>query len=442
MMANRFRQNCVYVIVFAATCWLAAGLHAQAPSTSPDRSVSTWQVLGRSLEDRVIEYRQFGEGDRQVLVVGPLEGDETAALELIESLAEHLERFPRRTSGVRVTVIRDPNPDGRLRRTAANARGVNLDRNFPTRGWRKIPAGSLWLSGREPESEPETRALIDLLGDVQPDGVIILSAARRQAELTYFGPAEELARDFAKLSGLRPAVANLTAEQGSLAVYAGADRNVPTLVLRVPAGMRRDLAWTTYKRGLRAAIGGDLADVESMASGTDSTSAGNALRGSPPAAGNEFVPPVPPAQTMLATSKRPPTDARQPSSLAIVPQVLSADELESAGKLVPVVPVRRQYGPAATTPPAVTHTVPPTAQAPVATRRATIRSNSKGAFPPATLVRPGRLNALPFSTVPSNVLTAPKTLQVERFPPIDQAAPPPAPQSMPRPIPLYPETGF
>ncbi|MGH7137170.1 MAG: M14 family zinc carboxypeptidase [Pirellulales bacterium] len=422
-------------------CWLPLRADAQLLPTAAPHSESKWNVLGRSLEDRVIEYRQFGEGDRRVLVVGPLEGDETAALELVESLAEHLERFPRRTSGVRVTLVRDPNPDGRLRRTAANARGVWLDRNFSTRGWRKIPSGSLWLSGREPESEPETRALIDLLGDVEPERVIILSAVRRQAELTYFGPAEELAREFAKLTGLRPVAANLTAEQGSLAVYMGADRNVPTLVLHVPAGIRRDMAWTTYKRGLLAAIGGDTADLESMARGTDTDFAGNGLRGIAPVVGNEFVPPVAPPQTMLATSKRPPADAPGRTPTAKLAPVPSAEELESAGELVPVKPVRREFGPA--TPSAdLPRTAQPTAQRPVANRRATIRSNSKGAYPPATLVRPGRLNPLPPSTAPSTGLTAPKTLNVERFPPVDHASPPPARQSMPQPIPLYPETGF
>lgn len=421
-------------------CWLPLRAGAQAPPTSAPHTESQWTVLGRSLEDRVIEYRQFGEGERQVLVVGPLEGDETAALDLVESLAEHLERFPRRTSGVRVTLVRDPNPDGRLRRAAANARGVRLDRNFPTRGWRKIPSGSLWLSGREPESEPETRALIDVLGDVEPDRVIILSAAR-QAGLTYSGPADELAREFAKLTGLRPVAANLTAEQGSLAVYTGADRNVPTLVLHVAARMRRDVAWTTFKRGLLAAIGGDLAEVESMANGRDPTSLGNALRGIAPVAGNKFVPPVAPSQTMLATSKRLPADVPQRSPTAKLAPVRSADEPESAGELVPVKPARREFGPA--TPAAdLPRTAQPTAQRPIANRRATIRSNSKGAFPPATLVRPGRLNPLPPSTLPSNVLTAPKTLNVERFPPVDHASPPPPPRPMQQPIPLYPETGF
>src|SRR5436309_3292180 len=34
-----------------------------------------WETLGRSPENRVIEYAQFGTGSRQVLVVGPLAGD-------------------------------------------------------------------------------------------------------------------------------------------------------------------------------------------------------------------------------------------------------------------------------------------------------------------------------------------------------------------------------
>ena len=420
-------------VLVSAGYWLlpvsspAQALPAALPSTitfsskaAQARSPSQWHVLGRSVEDRVIEYRQFGEGDRQVLLVGPFEGDETAALELIEQLAEHLERFPRRATGVRVTLVRDPNPDGRLRRTAANARGVRLDRNFPTRGWRKVPSGVTWLSGREPESEPETRVLVDLVDDVRPDRVIVLGATRRNGELTYVGPAEELARDFAKSSGLRPVAANTTAEQGSLAVYTGADRNLPTLVVRVPAGTRRDVLWTTYKRALLAAIGGDDSDSE-VAQGLS---------------------PAPQPLAVLATAKRPPSESATSKSAgkkpANPPRVLAAEELEFGGELVPVAPVRREFGPAM----AQQHVPPPPVKPSAPYPAASVRAKVNGGFPPATLVRPSAnaVNPLP-TTTPPKAPTSSGTKGVERLPAVETTQPVP-PRSMPQPIPLYPETGY
>lgn len=427
----------------AATAQTVSSVRPTVPSstaqTDPSRSESHWNVLGRSVEDRVIEYRQFGQGDIQVLLVGPLEGEETAAMDLMEQLAEHLERFSRRTNGVRVTLVRDPNPDGRLRRSPTNARGVRLDQNFPTRGWRKVPAGASWISGREPESESETRALVDLIGDVRPDRVIILAATRRQAELTYFGPAEALAREFAKSSGLRPAPANVTALQGSLAVYTGSDLQTPTLLVRVPAPMRRDQLWANYRRALLAAIGGDAEEGQS-----------------PPIADGKAVSPSG-AQpwSVVAVAKRAPPDGvadAPPKEPASAPRILAADELEFGGQLVPVVrppaaavgnrgapaPIqapRRQFGPATQS---VGGLRGQARSAPYPAGRA---PQQLGGFPPARLMRASPTpNAMAPSMAPPKEVTSPGLKMVERLPAVDPATSPP--RTLPQPIPLYPATGY
>lgn len=423
-MTRLQRLNLPLWFAVLTVCTLPLRAAGQAPPAPARKGEATWNVLGRSLEDRVIEYRQFGEGERQVLVVGPLEGDETAALELLESLAEHLERFPRRTSGVQVTLVRDPNPDGRLRRTAGNAHGVLLNRNFPTQGWRKLPSGNLWLSGRVPESEPEVRTLIDLFGDVQPDRVIVLTATRRQASVSYVGPAETLARDVAKASGLRPGAFDLGAEQGSLAAYAGADRKLATLVVRVPAGMRREALWTTYKRGLLAAIGGDISAEEPDAESDSLT----------PSTVSDGTPPQPHA--VLAATSRPPVEQSTDAAADAIQTVLEP-EVESAGELVPVVPVRREQSQASRPSSPAPRVTQPPAMAP----GVTIRAKANGSFPPASLARP-RQNAFRSSPPASaKPLAMPKQDLIERLPPVDTKGPSEL-RSAPRPIPVYPATGY
>ncbi|HWB10785.1 MAG TPA: M14 family zinc carboxypeptidase [Pirellulales bacterium] len=406
-----------------------------------------WSVLGRSVEDRVIEYRQFGQGEGQVLVVGPLEGDATPALELLELLANHLTQFPRRTDGVRVTLVRDPNPDGRLRRSPYNARGVLLDQNFPTRGWHKIPSGANWLSGREPESEPETRLLVDLIDDVRPDRVILLAATHRQAELTYFGAAEDWAREFAKAGGLRPAAARPATRQGSLAVYASDDRKTPTLVLRMPAAMRSDQLWTTYKRALLAAVGGEAEDSKGPA-------------------GEATVVAVRQPAATLATAKGKSPDAASRPEETTSPRAVTADELDSDGDLVPVVRPPAMQSPAATANreagrAAVTKQPAPArlgtatspsqgterTQKPLVPYATPYRENGQpyGAFPPASLFRPNATVTKPAPSAPSKAATSPKQgdrlRSVDRLPPVDRVASPP-PKTLPQPIPLYPETGY
>jgi hypothetical protein len=337
-----------------------------------------------------------------LLIVGPVDGDETAALDLLELLAAHLQQFPRRTSGVRVTLVRDPNPDGRLRRSPYNARGVRLDQNFPTRGWHKVPAGASWLSGREPESEPETRTLVDLYADVRPDRVIVLNSTRRNAELTYFGPAEELAREFAKSGGLRPAKGNAATQQGSLAVYTGVDHNTPTMVLRIPATMRRDQLWATYKRALLSVIGDDAEEGGRSPSEVASPNVSNAV------------------PTLLATAKAPATGESTHNAADAAP-ILSADELQPGGELVPVVR-------------------PPVANAVQSPPTARTRPLRPKGFSPAILYpqKPTVVSKVP-STASNDA--APRSVnKVERLPAVDPKSSPSP--SLPQPIPLYPETGF
>lgn len=83
-------------------------------------------------------------------------------------------------------VVLASNPDGLIRGTRGNARGVELNRNFPTSDWQADPVlhrstldapRDVALSpGDAPASEPETRALIQLIGELEPEAVVALHA--------------------------------------------------------------------------------------------------------------------------------------------------------------------------------------------------------------------------------------------------------------------------
>ena len=214
-----------------------------------------WEVLGRSAEQRVIEYVQYGDGPHRVLVIGSLRGNEPEGVALAKALAEHLVRFPQRLEGVRVVIVRDPNPDGSARRTATNAHKVDLERNFRASGWHQAITAEQGSPGSRPESEPESQALAELLSDTQPERVILLSTANGNAHVTYAGPAEALAAQVAREIGAETSPMDFDRSWGSLLNLAGIDYGIPTLRLELPTSATADVIWSMNKRGLMTAIG-------------------------------------------------------------------------------------------------------------------------------------------------------------------------------------------
>ena len=106
-----------------------------------------------------------------------------------------------RPEGVQVWTVRTVNPDGLARGTRQNARGVDLNRNFPW-SWR---GGGRPFDGYYPgpraASEPETRALMRIVRRLRPDISIHYHQDFGLVNLTG-GPDPQVVRDYARRSGL------------------------------------------------------------------------------------------------------------------------------------------------------------------------------------------------------------------------------------------------
>jgi protein MpaA len=185
------------------------------------------EVFAYSTEGRPIRGTVLGEGADTYLCFGVIHGNEPAGGPLLERFVKHIEEHPDLIDGKRVVVVPVLNPDGLERNSRTNARGVDLNRNFPSRNWRPSPR-----HGDAPASEHETRALLRLLRQFQPSRILSIHSPLRC--VNFDGPAEGIARNMARASGL-PLRSSIGYETpGSLGSYAGDDLLVPTITLELP----------------------------------------------------------------------------------------------------------------------------------------------------------------------------------------------------------------
>lgn len=215
------------------------------PNPPPKPQVRT---IGWSVEGRPIECTILGDGADITLFLGTIHGNEDSGRSLLRRLADHLDRYPALLAGRQVMLVPVVNPDGLLRHTRYNARGVDLNRNFPADNW----SGNI-RSGERPLSEPETRAMHELLEHYQPDRVVAIHEGLTCVD--YDGPGELWARAMSMSCDLP--VRKVGGMPGSLGSYAGGRLGRPAITIelrRFPGRLSEDDLWARYGRMLLAGI--------------------------------------------------------------------------------------------------------------------------------------------------------------------------------------------
>ncbi len=154
-------------------------------------------MVGRSLQGRPIRVTVVGDSRaaRPLLVVGAIHGDESAGLRVVRALGGI--RPPAQRA---IWMLADLNPDGVAAGTRQNARGVDLNRNFPL-GWRPIGhRGDQQYAGARALSEPESRAAYRLILRIRPH--IAIWFHQPLGVVDESGGASAVERRFARLAAL------------------------------------------------------------------------------------------------------------------------------------------------------------------------------------------------------------------------------------------------
>ena len=180
-------------------------------------------VYGASVEGIPLTVFLPESGSAEVLILASIHGDEDETTVVV---SEALRCLPR--GDLQAAVILCGNPDGMLRGTRGNARGVDLNRNFPTSNWSPDPVfyksrandvrDIALTTGSHPASEPETSALIALIEELQPRAVVTLHSALACVDDSG---ASHLGRQLAARSGLSLLTEIGYPTPGSMGTWAG-----------------------------------------------------------------------------------------------------------------------------------------------------------------------------------------------------------------------------
>lgn len=123
------------------------------------------RVIGTSVGGRPIRAWRLGEpGKRRIVLISTMHGNEPHTRQILTSL-----RDGRPIRGIDLWVVPTYNPDGLVRHSRRNARGVDLNRNYP-HDW--VDLDGNYESGPRPASEPETRSMMRFLQRIDPVRVI------------------------------------------------------------------------------------------------------------------------------------------------------------------------------------------------------------------------------------------------------------------------------
>lgn len=203
----------------------------------------------------------------RVLVVGGIHGDELSsaalALHWLRFAAQEQVEMPQPVHWRFVPAL---NPDGMLAQPPKrmNARGVDLNRNFPTPNWDR-DAAVYWQKrtnkdprrypGPKPLSEPESKFLHDQMQGFKPH--LIVSIHAPYGVLDFDGPSvppSRLGRLYLDQVGIFP---------GSLGNYGGIHKGVPVVTIELPNAQRTPLdaemrqMWLDLLRWMAAKIPGE-----------------------------------------------------------------------------------------------------------------------------------------------------------------------------------------
>jgi murein peptide amidase A len=238
--------------------------------------------LGHPLAWFVFNQTEGLETNTTVILCG-VHGDEITPIKFCFDIMDDLRKNPKLLHNGRVVIVPLVTPDSFFieKPTRTNARGVDVNRNFPTRDWNH-DALRLWehryrkdkrrYPGPKAMSEQETIFQVNLIQRYKPNKIISVHAPL--SLLDYDGPAftevngqaaKELLIQMSDKSG-NYKVSNYPFFPGSLGNWAGQERSIPTYTLELPNSdwHKTERYFSMFREAIHLAIKNDLSKTTNL----------------------------------------------------------------------------------------------------------------------------------------------------------------------------------
>lgn len=209
--------------------------------------------FGRSVAGRPLRATIIGNGPKASLYIGGTHGDEAPTPPLISALERYVRDHADLARGRTLIFIEQLNPDGVAKRTRVNAHGTDLNRNMDA-NWDNTYRVKRYFPGKKPLSEPESRALTELIVSQRPSRILSIHSPLHC--LNYDGPgSEQLARRMSK-SNAYPVKGDIGyPTPGSLGKYCTM-HGIALVTLELPE-INWETAWKQNKAALIAFLTAD-----------------------------------------------------------------------------------------------------------------------------------------------------------------------------------------
>jgi protein MpaA len=188
--------------------------------------------FGKSnLGEEIQAYISEDKASKYTYLMAGVHGDEVEGIYVLKNLFEWLKKNEK----IKIPLLIIPllNVDGYRAHSRVNAKGVDLNRNLPSKHWTSEAREEKYYPGTAPLSEPENKFLVKLFEKYPPK--FILSFHSWKPMLNYNGNCKEIAEFLSKYNGYPPVgVIEDYPTPGSLGEYGPEVLKSPVLTWECP----------------------------------------------------------------------------------------------------------------------------------------------------------------------------------------------------------------